>query len=177
MSKKHYYIGVDVGGTFTDCVVLDQDGAMAAMDKSPTVPNDPSVGILDALSFAAQKAGLSMEEVLQQCRGFVHGCTIATNAMLEKKGAATGIITTRGHEDTIIVGRVYQKRAGLPERQVIHEARAMKAQPPVVPRRFIKGVSERVDYRGRVVVSLNEAEAAAAIDELAHQGVTAVAVC
>jgi N-methylhydantoinase A len=172
-----YYIGVDTGGTFTDCVIMDQYGAVVAVDKSPTVPVDPSVGVLDAVGLAGEKLGLSMEQLLQHCIGFVHGCTIATNAMLERKGSATGIITTKGHEDTILVGRGYQKRAGLSESQIIHESQLMNAHPPIVPRRWIKGISERVDYRGRVIVNLNEKEVMSAIDELANQGVKAAAVC
>ncbi len=74
--------------------------------------------------------------------------------MIERTGAVTGLLTTRGHEDTIIIGRVRQKVAGLSEREKTHAVRLDKADPPLVPRELICGVAERVDYAGRVIVPL-----------------------
>lgn len=177
MNSPGYYVGVDIGGTFTDCAVVDHRGEIIATTKSPSTPVDPSRGVAEVLSVAAQRLGLSLSELLRQSAGFVHGSTVATNAMLERKGALTGLVTTKGHEDTLLVGRVYQKVAGLSEREMIHESHFRKPDPPIVPRQWIKGVSERVDYRGRAVVRLNEAEVISAIDDLASQGVKAMAVC
>jgi hypothetical protein len=88
MPQPNYYIGIDTGGTFTDSAVVDENGVLVAIAKSSTAPADPTVGILNALSLAAEKLGLSRRELWQRCIGFVHGSTIATNAMLERKVAA-----------------------------------------------------------------------------------------
>ena len=105
----------------------------------------------------------------------MHGTTVATNAVLTRNGARTGLITTRGHEDAIIIGKVYAKRAGLPERDLVHSSRLEKPVP-IIPRELIRGVAERVDVDGDVVVELREDEAIAAIDELVAEGVESIAV-
>ena len=95
--------------------------------------------------------------------------------MLTRTGSRTGLITTRGHEDAIIIGKVYAKRAGLPERDLVHSSRLRKPDP-IVPRALIRGVSERIDVDGDVVVALDEDEVAAAIDDLVARDVEAIAV-
>ena len=106
---------------------------------------------------------------------FVHGTTQATNAMLTRTGARTGLITTKGHEDAIIIGKVYAKVAGLPERDLVHSSRLRKPEP-IVPRSLIRGVTERIDRDGDVIVELQEAEVTEAIDSLLAAGVEAIAV-
>ena len=93
-------IGVDVGGTFTDLVLADANG-QAWVAKVPSVPSDPSAGVLSAVQRIAVDLGLPKSEILSQCSLFVHGSTIATNTMLEGKGAKVGLITTEGFRDTI----------------------------------------------------------------------------
>src|ERR1019366_5096827 len=87
----------------------------------------------------------------------------ATNAMLTRTGARTGLITTKGHEDAIIIGKVYAKVAGLPERDLVHSSRLRKPDP-IVPRSLIRGVTERVDRDGDVIVALQEDEVIEAIE-------------
>jgi N-methylhydantoinase A len=169
-----YRIGVDIGGTFTDCVAVDASGARS-VSKAPTTHGALSDGVLAAVRVNAEQLGLDTRALLADTELFVHGTTVATNAMLTRTGAKTGLITTRGHEDAIIIGKVYAKRAGLPERDLVHSSRLRKP-PPIVPRALIRGVSERVDVDGDVVVALDEAEAAAAIDDLVAEGVEAIAV-
>ena len=110
-----YKIAVDIGGTFTDCVVMDAQGR-TFIAKGSTTPDDPARGVLDVVELAGRDVGLSRRELLQQTDHFVHGCTIATNAMIERKGVKTGLLTTRGHEDAVPIGRSIVKRAGLSER-------------------------------------------------------------
>jgi N-methylhydantoinase A len=172
-----YHVAIDIGGTFTDCAVIDADGRVACVAKSPTTRADPTRGVLDVLAVVAEQLGLPLEAFLRQTALLIHGCTVATNAMLERAGAPTGLITTRGHEDALLIGKVAQKVAGLSERQIIHQARLSKAHPPLVPPERIVGVRERIDADGEVVAPLVLADVEAAAARLRAQGVTSVAIC
>jgi N-methylhydantoinase A len=169
-----YRIGVDIGGTFTDCVVADEHGERT-VSKALTTPGSLEDGVLDALAGNAEQRGTTRAELLAATDLLVHGTTQATNAILTRTGATTGLITTRGHEDAIIIGKVYAKVAGLPERDLVHSSRLRKPDP-VVPRHLIRGVTERIDRYGDVIVELQEDEVVAAIDELLAAGVEAIAV-
>ncbi len=169
-----YRIGVDIGGTFTDCVVADEQGGRT-VSKAPTTPGSLQDGVLEAVAVNAEQLGLTRPELLAATELFVHGTTQATNAMLTRTGARTGLITTKGHEDAIIIGKVYAKVAGLPERDLVHSSRLRKPDP-IVPRSLIRGVTERIDRDGDVIVALQEHEVLAAIDSLLAEGVEAIAV-
>ena len=169
-----YRIGVDIGGTFTDCVVVDAAGRRSVA-KSLSTHGSLADGVLSAVAVNAEGLGLTRAELLRDTDLFVHGTTVATNAVLTRNGARTGLITTRGHEDAIIIGKVYAKRAGLPERDLVHSSRLEKPVP-IIPRELIRGVAERVDVDGDVVVELREDEAIRAIDELVAEGVESIAV-
>lgn len=97
-----YAVAIDIGGTFTDCAVMDEAGHVVCIAKSPSTRADPSDGVFGALAVAAEQLGQSLDELLAKTRLFIHGCTVATNAMIERSGAPTGLLTTRGHEDAII---------------------------------------------------------------------------
>src|SRR5581483_12008991 len=127
-----YIVGTDIGGTFTDCAVMNQDGALVCFTKAPTTPEDPSRGVMDVLSEVARQLRIDRGELLEQTELFVHGTTIATNAMIERKGVRTGLITSKGHEDVIEIGRVFHKVAGVSEAQLLHESRLHKPHPPVI---------------------------------------------
>jgi N-methylhydantoinase A len=91
-----FRIGVDIGGTFTDCVVANERGGRT-VSKAPTTPGSLEQGVLEAVRVSAEQLGLSLKELLQATDLFVHGTTQATNAILTRTGARTGLITTRGH--------------------------------------------------------------------------------
>jgi N-methylhydantoinase A len=169
-----YRIGVDIGGTFTDCVVADERGGRTVA-KALTTPGSLQDGVLEAVGVNAAELGMTRAQLLAATDLFVHGTTQATNAMLTRTGAKTGLITTRGHEDAIIIGKVYAKVAGLPERDLVHSSRLAKPEP-IVPRRLIRGVTERIDKDGDVIVALSEEEVTAAVDSLLAEGVEAIAV-
>ena len=169
-----YRIAVDIGGTFTDCVVVDESGERI-VSKALTTPERLADGVLSALELSAAEFGLTRGELLRATGMFVHGTTVATNALLTRTGAVTGLITTRGHEDNLIIGKVSAKRAGLAERDIVHSSRLEKPVP-IIPPELIKGVSERIDVEGDVVVPLNEDEAVEAIDALVAAGAEAIAV-
>jgi N-methylhydantoinase A len=169
-----YYCGVDIGGTFTDCVVLDDQGRVLNAKTSSTPPNFHE-GFLDVLGEAARKLDLSLEDFLAQTDLLLHGTTVGTNVLVQMRGAKTGLITTAGHGDALIIMRSYGRSAGLPIDRLLHVSRHQKPDPIVPPGR-IKEVSERLDWSGEVFLDLNEDEARAAIEELVAEGVEAIAI-
>ncbi len=169
-----FFCGVDIGGTFTDCVVLDDRGAITLAKVSSTPPNF-SEGFVNALAAIAEKLGLTREEFLRQTDLLLHGTTVGTNELVQMRGAKTGLITTRGHADALIMMRSAGRSAGLPIDRLLHVSRHVKPEP-IVPRTLIREVSERLDWAGDVVLELNEDEARTAIHELVGQGVEAIAV-
>jgi len=168
-------IGVDTGGTFTDTVAIDEDGKIS-IGKAPSTPPSFWQGVLDSLRHCAAARGGAVAELLGDCYLFTHGSTVATNAMVTRNGVKTGLITTRGHEDVMSIMRAYGRIAGLPDDQLRHPVATNKPEP-IIPKALRRGVTERVDKAGEVVVRLDEAEARTAIDELLAEGVEAIAVC
>jgi N-methylhydantoinase A len=169
-------IGVDIGGTFTDCVILGESGARLTT-KALTTPDDPAQGVIDGLEQAAAALGAPLSELLARTATFVHGTTVGTNALAQRRGARTGLLMTRGHEQTITIGRVKQKIMGLSEREKTHLTHLFKANPPIVAPEDIRAVSERIDARGDIIVPVDLDEVMAAVDELVADGIEALAVC
>jgi N-methylhydantoinase A len=169
-----YRIAVDIGGTFTDCVVVDHQGERTVA-KALTRYGALEEGVMEAVALNARQLGLSTSRLLADTDLFVHGTTQATNALITRQGARVGLITTAGHEDVLSIGRVYSKTAGLTERDLVHSSRLAKPQP-IVPRRLIAGINERIDRDGDVVAPLSDAEVIGAINALVIAGVEAVAV-
>ena len=161
--------GIDTGGTFTDCVVVDADGGIVTA-KAPSTPGDFSQGVLDSLAIAADKLGLTTEALLTRSARLALGTTVGTNALLQRRGAKVGLITTRGHRDVIHIMRGARGVPGLASEKVLHFPESNKPDPPIVPKTWIAEVSERVDCKGLVVVELNEDEAEAAIRGLVAKG-------
>ncbi len=170
-----YRVAIDIGGTFTDCVVID-DGGARSVAKSLTTHEDPIRGVIAAATMNANQRGLELATLLEETASFVHGTTVATNAVLTRTGAKTALIITKGHEDTLPIGKVQSHIAGLSEREIVHLSRLDKPVP-IVPRELIRGVTERVDRDGEVIVPLDLSEARAVVDDLSAAGVEAIAVC
>ncbi|MDP2720255.1 MAG: hydantoinase/oxoprolinase family protein, partial [Dehalococcoidia bacterium] len=168
-------IAVDTGGTFTDCVILKSDGQLI-WGKASSTPKDFARGVIDAVAATTEPSGESVKHVLGETSAFLHGTTVSTNAFLTRTGAKTGLLTTKGHEDALIIGRVHQKVAGLVEEELINVVNLRKATP-IVPRPFIKGIAERIDWEGDVVVRLNEEEVASAAKDLHDKGINSIAIC
>jgi len=162
-----YRIGIDVGGTFTDLVAIDEGGA-ATLAKVPSTPEDPSLGVLDGLAALAAKLGRDRAAMLAETERIVHGTTVATNALLERKGARTGLLTTEGHRDVV------EMREGLKD-----DRYNLRLPPPepLVPRHLRLGVRERLRSDGRVEVPLDKTSLDTAIDILRQTPVESVAVC
>jgi N-methylhydantoinase A len=170
-----YLVGVDIGGTFTDCVVLDRAGNITAT-KAASTPGNFAEGMLSAMRVAAERLGLPFDAFCERISVLTHGTTVGTNALIQRKGARVGLITTKGHEDAIHIMRGSRGVTSRDIAKVVHFPESQKPDP-IVPKRLIHGVSERVDCFGEVVVPLNEAEAEAAIRRLLADGCDAIAIC
>ncbi|MDR7482976.1 MAG: hydantoinase/oxoprolinase family protein [Armatimonadota bacterium] len=170
-----YTVAVDSGGTFCDCVVMD-DGGRIVRAKAPSTPPQFEEGVLQSVAEAAGRLGVSLRDLLSETTLFAHGTTVATNVLLTRTGAKVALLTTRGHEDAILIGRTIQKVAGLTESEIIDVARLSKADP-LVPRSRIYGIDERVDRDGEIVAPLHLDRHRALPDRLRAHGVEAVAVC
>ena len=154
-------IGVDVGGTFTDVVIDHAGGRVSA--KAPTTPDAPEAGVLDGIDMALARAGLAPEAVDL----VIHGTTLATNALIERKGARTALLTTEGFRDSIEMA--YEHRF---EQYDLHMVRP----EPLAPREWRLGVPERLAADGSVLLALDEAAVAAHGAFLRAEGVEAVAI-
>ena len=150
-------IGVDTGGTFTDLVLLQDDGLR--VHKVRSTPDDPARGILEGINDLT--SGGAVDDV-------VHGSTVATNAVLERKGARVGLLVTAGFEDVLRIGR--QTRPELYNLMV-------PARVPLVDPALTRGVSERMAADGSVLVPIDEEDVRRAIDAFQAEAVEAVAVC
>lgn len=173
-SQGRYSIGTDIGGTFTDCTVVGGDGGIVT-GKVPSTPPDFSEGFFGSVEEAASKLGLSLEDLLSRATTLVHATTAATNAMVQRKGARVGLLTTRGHGDAILVMRGGGRSKGLDLDQTLFLPGAAKPKP-IVPRELIREVGERVDCNGEVVVDLDEDEVRASVDQLLEAGAETIAV-
>ncbi len=161
-------VGVDVGGTFTDVIAHDTVSGRTWIHKVPTTPQDPSVGVLQGISQLCEKNAIELAQIDQ----FFHGTTIATNAVLEHKGAKSGMITTRGFRDICHIGR-HQR----PQHYSIMQEIPWQDRP-LVQRRFRKVVAERiVPPDGRIEVALDEDGVRVAARELKDAGVDSIAIC
>ena len=162
-----YRIGIDIGGTFTDLVIVDGAGTVT-FGKTQTIPENQSLGVMAGLQMMADRVHLSLETLLQKTERIVHGTTVATNALLERKGARLGLLTTEGHRD------VLEMREGLkPERYNLRLPR----QPALIPRHLRLGVRERLRYTGEVEIALDQDSLGEAIKVLQAEKVEAIAVC
>ncbi|MBV8408996.1 MAG: hydantoinase/oxoprolinase family protein [Alphaproteobacteria bacterium] len=160
-------VGIDVGGTFTDMVLRDSAGAVRIF-KAPSVPADPSQGVLDVLRLAARELDLPLSALLRNCALLVHGSTVATNTILEKKGAKVGMLTTEGFRDSLEI------RRGIRENQWDHRA----PFPPVLAPRYLRlPVRGRIAADGSELAPLVSEDVAKAGAIFAAEGVESVAIC
>jgi len=169
-----YYVGIDVGGTFTDICVANQDGNISVY-KTPTLP-DIGSGVINGLRLAAEAERLDLPAFLGEVERFGHGSTVAVNALLQRRGVRVGLITTRGFADTLWVARMMAMTTGLSPEQYTHY-RKRRRPDPLMERRLVREAEERIDYRGDVVVALQAEGARRLIRELLDEGIESLAIC
>lgn len=163
----NYILGVDVGGTFTDLIALDEAGE-AIVVKVPSTPADPSIGVMNALEKAASNYGKSLTEYMADVIRICHGTTISTNAILTGSGAKVGLLTTKGFRDLL------ELRVGHRENQYDYSVPMPK---PLTRRALIREIEERVKWNGEVATPLNEKDVRKQVRFLKEQGVEALAIC
>lgn len=163
-----YRMGIDVGGTFTDFVALKIADNEIFKGKTPTIPNDEASSILNAVGALADHYGSCARDILKSTETIVLGTTVVTNTMLEYSGVRTGLLTTKGFRDIIELRRGYKES--------LFDL-SLEAPHPIVPRRWRKGIPERIDHEGNVVEPLDEEEVRRAVRELRKQGCISIAVC
>ena len=169
------HVGVDIGGTFTDCVVITEKGSVVTT-KSTSTPPHFADGMVSALELASKELDLKFSDFCEKISVLTHGTTVGTNALIQRRGAKVGLITTKGHEDAIHIMRGSRGVTPRNLNQVVHFPESQKPVP-IVPKKWIRGISERVDCMGAVVVPINKDDVEKAITELLDQGVEAIAVC
>jgi N-methylhydantoinase A len=169
-----FVVGIDIGGTFTDGFASDQEGRLLS-GKTPSTPPDYSAGLVNTLTELAAGAGMSLRDFLAGTDVICHGTTSTLNALVTGNVAQVGFITTRGHADTIAIMNAEGRHNGLSAEQVQDLVHTDKPAP-LVSRRYVREVAERVDYKGEVIVPLDEAQARQAIQELLDAGAEAIAV-
>jgi N-methylhydantoinase A len=172
MGETGYAVGVDIGGTFTDCAIVGPDGSVRT-GKVPTRPDDRARSFFDAISEAAAKFELPLEELLTRCDRLVHGTTTGTNALITRSGARVGLVTTAGHGDAIRIMKGAGRLAGVSGELMLDLAGSAKPTP-LVARHDVVEVIERVDFTGDVIVPLDEESVTAGLERLA--GVDALTV-
>ena len=163
MDAGRYRAGVDIGGTFTDLLLLDERTGEMIIGKILTTPGDPSVAVIRGLQALLAERQLDPAAV----SATIHGTTLITNAIIERKGAKTGLITTQGFRDALEIGRE--------KRYDIYDI-FLENPEPLVPRAWRREVAERLDETGRVLVPLNRMEVFDAVQDLLRAGVEALAV-
>src|SRR5699024_2633883 len=158
-----YKLGVDVGGTFTDIVLLNEDNGDIEYTKTLSSKEDPSTGILNGIEKILHQANVDPGEV----EYFIHGTTFATNAFLERNGSKVALLTTEGFRDVIEIGR--QKRPKLYD--------LFQDKPsPLVERQFRYGIRERINAKGKVIKEIDEKNVIQTIEDIKKEGIRSVAV-
>jgi N-methylhydantoinase A/oxoprolinase/acetone carboxylase beta subunit/N-methylhydantoinase B/oxoprolinase/acetone carboxylase alpha subunit len=162
-----FKIGIDVGGTFTDFVLV-RLGEPPRFFKTPSTPGAPAEAIITGLKEAAGAYQLSLDRLLAQTDLVIHGTTVATNALVERKGSQVALLTTEGFRDLLEIREGTKK-----DRYNLH----MEPDEPLVPRRWRLGISERIRWDGSIETELDEAGVMAALDRLEEEDVEAIAIC
>jgi N-methylhydantoinase A len=162
-------LGVDTGGTFTDFYLIADDRAVAVY-KRPSTPDDPARAILEGLAEIARDPASDLRSPTSDLRPFdlTHGSTVATNAIIERKGARTALITTRGFRDVLAIGRQTRPR--------LYDL-SPRREPPLVPDELRFEANERLDHRGEVLQPLDASQIEALLDQIEAASVESLAVC
>ena len=169
-----YIVGVDIGGTFTDCVAMDEQGAVT-LGKALSTPDDFAVGAVDAVGDVARNLGLvGADELLSDTKFFFHACTVADNTLITRTGPKTGLLTTEGFGDSLLIMRG-RTTEGLTESEAFRASTQSKPDS-IIPRSLIEEVAERIDYKGSALVRLEPEEIARSVQSLIDRGVESIAI-
>ncbi len=165
-----FTIGIDVGGTFTDLLLINSTTKEQFIEKTSSTPADPSIGVTNGLDHLAKRLDISTQELLNNTTLIVHGTTVTTNAVLTSNGAKTGLLTTKGFRD------VLQMRRGVRSREHLYNNK-YTAPSPLVSRDLVIGIDERTDAEGKIIKEIDEKEICEALDWFKEEGVESIAIC
>ncbi len=162
-TPQEFQIGIDIGGTFTDVVILEPASGRLFLGKKLTSPDNPARAVIEVIEEMLKRDNIPARSVNKA----IHGSTLVTNLIIERKGALTGLLTTRGFRDALEIGRemrydIYDIFLELPQ--------------PLVPRRLRLEVTERLDHRGQVLILLTTQEAERVVEEILAQGLESIAI-
>jgi N-methylhydantoinase A len=161
------YIGVDIGGTFTDFVIYDSETGKISTSKRLSTPANPAQAVLEGLKDLLDDNPRGKENIIPHYV-ITHGSTVATNALLEKKGSRTGLVTTKGFRDVIQIGRQ--------DRPVLYDL-AVKPRPQLIPNHLRFEVNERIDHQGKILQELNQQELVDLVSQINSEDVESIAIC
>lgn len=160
----NYRIGVDTGGTFTDVSLMNENTGEMVITKVPSTPSNPSLAVINGVKQIVEENDIDFEQI----SFFIHGSTVATNALLEGKGSRTALITTKGFKDVLQIGRQTRPK--------LYDFRARKAEP-LVARNLRFELDERTDYQGNILKDVNRSEVLELAEKLKDNNITSVAIC
>ena len=169
-----FALGIDIGGTFTDCISIDGDG-QAAIGKAFSTPPDFEDGFVNAIEAVAERLGLSAPELLDRTDSVYHGCTVGTNALVEGRTAKVALLATKGHGDSIFSMKAGRRLANQPF-EYIADAAIHDKPTPIVPHSLVSEIDERITADGSVLAPLNEDRVREQVEGLVAQGVDSFAV-
>src|SRR5699024_199797 len=158
-----YRLGVDTGGTFTDVSLISEDSGESYVTKVPSTPENSSIGVLNGAKQIILEAGITYNDL----SFFIHGSTVATNTLLEKKGARTALLTTKGFKDILQIGRQTRPK--------LYDFRARQSNP-LIPRNQRWEIDERVDSRGEIIKEVDEKETQKLINLLEQNNIESVVI-
>ena len=167
LQQAQFLVGVDVGGTFTDLILVRENGSVDLV-KVPSDPANLVDSILNGIKALASRQGIAGSDLVGSVDRLVHGSTVAANALLERTGAQTGFVTTKGFRDTLVMRRMF--------RENMYDTRAREPKPLVL-RHDIFELDERVDRSGHVVAPIRDRDVLAMAEEIKRRGLESVGVC
>lgn len=167
MAQTRFKLGIDIGGTFTDLILISDSGE-TSVHKTLSTPEDPSIGFINGIRELAEMKGLAFEDFVKSIDTIVHGTTVATNALLTLKGAKTALLTTEGFRDAL------EMRRGIREEQFNNRYTNVI---PLAPRHLRFTVEERIEASGKVLKKLNLKELEAIAEKIKKEKVEALAIC
>jgi N-methylhydantoinase A len=171
--KARYAVGIDIGGTFTDCVV-HQGGRGPVIAKASSTPPDFESGVLNALGDAAAQLGMGVDGLLADSQ-VLHGCTVGTNALVERRTARVGLLMTSGHTETLFAMRSGNRLRGLSPEYIAKISQHAKPQP-LIQRTDVREINERIGSDGNIVAPVDRGQIREAVRSLRDEGAEAIAV-
>ncbi len=167
-------IGVDIGGTFTDAVLVNESGEVW-YSKVPTTPENRFIGIVDSLVVLSEEAQIPLDAMLASTTKFAHGTTATVNAFIQRRGAKVGLLVTKGFKDTLEIMKAGRGK-GLPESERLNFGKVQMPES-LVPTWLVEEIEERVDHAGHVIVPIREDDVRRALKNLVAHGAESIAVC